>query len=41
MLQKTIFLKEKPGVGGGFFQNWVARRKEEALGSSGLDIESL
>lgn len=41
MLQKTIFFKEAPGVGGGFFQNLVARRKEEALSSSGLDIEFL
>lgn len=41
MLQKAVFFKEEPGVGGGLFQNWVARRKEEALGSSGLDIESL
>lgn len=41
MFQKTIFFKEQPGVGEGFFQNLVARRKEEALRSSGLDIETL
>lgn len=41
MFQKIIFFKERPGVGEGFFQNLVARRKEEALRSSGLDIETL
>lgn len=41
MFQKIIFFKEQPGMGEGFFQNFVARRKEEALSSSGLDIETI
>lgn len=41
VFQKIIFFKEEPGVGGGFFQNSVTRRKEKALSSSDLDTESL
>lgn len=36
-----MFFIEEAGVGGDFFQNSVAKRKEEALSSSGLDAESL
>ena len=40
MLQKMRFFEEDFGVGGGFFQSSVTRRKEEATSSFGLDTAS-